>query len=73
MNSYIKLCSYRLDSYRDDCVAVETCCLDDNYKILYNYWYIISCVLDGNKNTTNNSILIRIGMQTVLILPTRVV
>ena len=21
----------------DGCVAVETCCLDDNYRILYNY------------------------------------
>jgi hypothetical protein len=28
---------------------------DDNYRVLYNYWYyIISCVLDGNISTTND-------------------
>ena len=28
---------------------------DDSYRVLYNYWYyIISCVLDGNESTTKD-------------------
>jgi hypothetical protein len=37
----------------DGCVANETCCLDDNYRVLYSYWYTISCVLYGKKSATN--------------------
>ena len=27
----------------DGQVAVETCCLDVNYRVLYNYWYYMLC------------------------------
>jgi hypothetical protein len=33
----------------DVCMAAETCCLDDNYRVLYNFWCCNVVFLDGNK------------------------